>query len=89
MTKKDYELIAGAIYNQYSVETGQSQQGIENVARLLAYKLELDNPRFDRNKFITACGIETEILGINWKDGTSTIHTNKGIKTVPTDQVQQ
>jgi hypothetical protein len=48
MTKKDYERIALAI-----------KENTEPVA--LVYHLmeifEADNPRFDRTKFLTACGL--------------------------------
>lgn len=55
MTKKDYELIAEAING-----TSYSDDGLDGLAYLLAAKFESDNPRFNRNKFLQACGIETE-----------------------------
>jgi hypothetical protein len=54
MTKKDYELIAGAVSDYLT-------QGVVNkdgIAHILADYLKTDNPKFDRKKFLTACGVE-------------------------------
>lgn len=56
MTKKDYELIAKAIRaSRYDIRnTQEDKQTIDAVADALAYYLKIDNPRFDRNKFMQA-----------------------------------
>jgi len=59
MTKKDYELIARGIKGVYmDCEDEIEQYAVSEVARSLSIDLQDDNPRFDRNKFLTACGIE-------------------------------
>lgn len=63
MTKKDYELMA-KVFNNY-IEDGRhdAQRGIEysvlvDLAEDLATAFETYNPRFDRDRFLQACGIE-------------------------------
>jgi hypothetical protein len=59
MTKKDYELIASsieAVYNDKDLD--KYKAGISEVAYNIAEGLQYDNPRFDRNKFLKACGID-------------------------------
>ena len=60
MTKKDYELIAGAISRRVIV--GRPITGnnliVYQVALSIATKLENDNPLFNRDKFLKACGVE-------------------------------
>ena len=53
MTKKDYAIIAKAIANTYDI----SDIGRASVANEIARALAADNPRFDRNRFLTACGV--------------------------------
>lgn len=68
MTKKDYELIAQSVRRTRMVEGWDKNQlrkqakmaALRLVANDLAGSLYGDNPRFDRTKFLTACGIETE-----------------------------
>lgn len=50
MTKKDYEKIALAI------ATGED---IINLTLELAEIFQADNPRFDRKRFLEACGLLT------------------------------
>jgi len=50
MTKKDYTLIAQAIND--SIKKGEN---IVDLTMALADKLELENPRFNRDKFLEAC----------------------------------
>jgi len=60
MTKKDYELIAKAISDTYDAmecTTIQAAFGVEMVARNLATALASANPRFDRERFLKACGV--------------------------------
>lgn len=63
MTKKDYELIARAI------KGGTIYHDLHYINKLsfvddICNKLEQDNPRFDRNKFLTACGVIDPISGL-------------------------
>lgn len=58
MTKKDYELIANCI--NYSLVRGWiTVDSSYFMARYFAVALLATNPRFDRNKFLMACGAET------------------------------
>lgn len=53
MTKKDYVLIAQAV-----AEVGSRGYGdIGPVAHQIADALATDNPRFDRERFLKACGL--------------------------------
>lgn len=54
MTRKDYELIAKAVKQAGERTTGIA--GVVQVAAELANALQTDNPRFDRERFIKACG---------------------------------
>jgi len=59
MTTKDYTLIAQAIsdaLNTWSRENSvRERQAIIDVAMTLSSRLESENPRFDRAKFLEAC----------------------------------
>ena len=62
MTKKDYELIADILQDcekdfAPSMVYGQIKVSKRNIAYQFARKLSLNNPRFNREKFLTACGI--------------------------------
>jgi hypothetical protein len=52
MRKKDYELIAEVIAH-YRAGT------INSLEEALAEVFAADNPKFDKQKFLAACGIET------------------------------
>lgn len=72
MTRKDYELIASVFKArlQNHAETMEASDrspeevrydagychGIENVAERLANMLTATNPRFDKQRFLVACG---------------------------------
>ncbi len=62
MTKKDYELIAEAI-NELSTKPIKGipddafADGVRAVAEHLAVALNRDNPRFDKDRFMEACGL--------------------------------
>jgi hypothetical protein len=62
MTRKDYVIIANAIRTQIELskkyEEEESRAGAQNIAYDLAWKLSEDNPRFDRHRFLVACGID-------------------------------
>lgn len=53
MTKKDFELIAEVIGNAWH----GSADTRADIANAFADELENTNPRFDRAKFLTACGV--------------------------------
>ena len=62
MTRKDYvmiaEVIKGAI--NYEAEFNNNPEGAEAFKKLsiaLGSKFWLDNPRFDRHRFLVACGV--------------------------------
>jgi len=52
MTRKDYQMIAEV----FARSAGDDLAKI--LAENLADKLEIDNPRFDRARFLTACGVK-------------------------------
>ena len=54
MTRKDYVMIADTIGGMtYLNETDRA-----TIAHDFADQLEQDNPRFDRDRFLTACGVK-------------------------------
>lgn len=59
MTKKDHEKIAGILYflklREDSGETGQARETCHDMANMLAN----DNPHFNKELFLKACGIES------------------------------
>jgi hypothetical protein len=59
MTRKDYVLIADTLANLMSDfnNGGEDFVSLSLVAQELADTLEADNPRFDRERFLTACGV--------------------------------
>lgn len=70
MTRKDYKAIAGAIAQAKAHEIQMGAEGrdlaiigfaLESVAREIAKVLQADNPRFDRDKFLTACGLGVSV----------------------------
>lgn len=50
MTRKDYKLIAKVIKF-----ANDNRLGVEDLPHHLAHYLQLDNPRFDYDKFVVAC----------------------------------
>lgn len=67
MTRKDFELIAEALCvarQQFRTEAGSStdlarcEHAITMVAWKLVGSLGTTNPRFDRDRFLHACGVE-------------------------------
>ena len=69
MSKKDYELIATELRNQHELfdynsgNINGNQDGTptmsvyESSCKLWAQTLQAVNPRFNRDKFLTACGV--------------------------------
>jgi len=63
MTRKDYVLIAAALRearSNYSLpNVAIYHNGIDNAAHRLADALGRDNPRFDRERFLDAAGVQS------------------------------
>ena len=67
MTRKDYILIAAALnsalqtpdYWYASNCDSQYEKGAKSAINALAVSLASDNPRFDRERFLKACGVTT------------------------------
>lgn len=60
MTKKDFEFIAGILRVNYRKDfTSEELSLFESLARYFAYQLESKYPKFDKEKFLVACGIES------------------------------
>lgn len=61
MFKKDYRLIALVIRDRYDIAIDNEQRLLlRNLAYNMATMLAVDNPRFNRDKFLTACGVKNE-----------------------------
>lgn len=63
MTRKDYKLIADAIRKATPVALNEKElpllrQAHANTALRIADALGAENARFDREKFLLACGVE-------------------------------
>ncbi len=60
LTKKYYEMVAGALHDAHTrfpeVRPDAAQQS-EDDAHALADVFERDNPKFDRARFLKACGV--------------------------------
>ena len=66
MTKKDFELIAAALkearMHWIIAETPDADSfraGLYAAAKELAHALSTTNPRFDRERFLAACGVQS------------------------------
>lgn len=57
MTRKDYVLIAEVFANLGQMIELKETIGAD-IARDLANVFALENPRFDRARFLTACGVK-------------------------------
>lgn len=61
MTKKDYELIAKAMLKSSTLVNRYSAEDLHKLICLdLAIKLQDSNPRFDRQRFLEACGVDND-----------------------------
>jgi hypothetical protein len=60
MTRKDYIMIANIIaFNQVDfVEGDDGHTLLKILANQFANELQADNPRFDRARFLAACGVK-------------------------------
>jgi hypothetical protein len=76
MTRKDYQLIASVLSKHIShwesasetlIEEGAKVQAygganaLKDLATTFSYELQKTNPRFDKERFLSACGIPTTI----------------------------
>jgi hypothetical protein len=67
MTKKDFELIARAMDDaQYAIRQKENPEaiatlldGVSYACDYIADALATSNPRFDRERFLTACGVQS------------------------------
>jgi len=60
MTRKDYIMIAEIIaFNQEQFVEGEDGHTLLKIlANQFANELQADNPRFDRARFLAACGVK-------------------------------
>ena len=58
MTRKDYVMIAEVINRSTGSLTESAFIDFARMAEDLATELQNDNPRFDRARFLTACGVK-------------------------------
>lgn len=57
MTRKDYIVIAEAIKDALSYDANEHERSMaQNIANRIAIAMRADNPRFDRERFMTATG---------------------------------
>jgi hypothetical protein len=56
MTRKDYELLAGGFRMAINALDDPERIGAKLAATEIAHRLEGDNPRFDHERFLQACG---------------------------------
>lgn len=64
MTKKDFELIAAALAGRRAfiqTEYANGRSVWDHAAYVLADALQSTNPRFDRARFLAACGVSTSV----------------------------
>ena len=62
MTRKDYVLIADALRQAYVVQRDRyvgTSAGVRAAAEYISDALASDNPRFDRERFLKAAGVQS------------------------------
>ena len=57
MKRRDYVLLAGAIKRAREFSIDADLPGVDWVIENIAQELARDNPRFDRELFLTNCGV--------------------------------
>ena len=57
MTRKDFELIASVLKNFELQGNGRPIDDRDIIAYDIADAIELEHPRFDRYRFLVACGV--------------------------------
>ena len=60
MTKKDYIAVAAVVRQEYGSASDEERGVIEDIAGQLARVFAADNGRFDRGRFLRACGVLKE-----------------------------
>lgn len=67
MTRKDFELIARALRDARPAVTSRNEEmtrerlsALNTAAELMASELASTNPRFNRERFLKACGLDYE-----------------------------
>jgi len=61
MTRKDYILISDELYAARQVDYDKhAVNAVDRIIEGLASIFARDNPRFNRTKFLTACGVPAE-----------------------------
>ena len=59
MTRKDYIKLADALLSAHNeTRTQETRETVELTASYIADVLARDNPRFDRQRFLTASGVQ-------------------------------
>lgn len=60
MTRKDYTLIATAISKAFAYDAPhpESEDAVRATANRIADALQWDNPNFDEDRFLDACGVD-------------------------------
>lgn len=61
MTRKDYILLADALKAAAYALNPPERTGALLAANEIAHSLAEDNPRFDRARFLKACGLDPEV----------------------------
>lgn len=61
MSRKDYELLAGAFSRSTKTLTHEERNGVVEAIVHVSNALHGDNPRFDRDRFMAACVSEADL----------------------------
>ena len=56
MTKKDYIILSGIVEDAKGIK--RADDAVAYIAHEIARACAVDNPRFDRERFLSACGLE-------------------------------
>ena len=76
MTKKDYVLIAN-VFNKFCDPQKKERFIIAcDIAYIMSDTLQSENPRFDREKFLRACGVEQKCYKNTISCGLEGTHDN-------------
>jgi len=59
MTKKHFIMLSGTIRDSLGATTEQGRDALRCFALRLCAKLKRENPLFDQNRFLAACGVNT------------------------------
>jgi hypothetical protein len=59
MSRRHFELIARVLREQRDHASPAECQRLDETARAFADELAATNPRFDRARFLTSCGVES------------------------------